>query len=80
MTEQAPPAPVIISLALEDAALADRLASILAGIAGIRLAAPGETADVVLRAAGLADGGGGDTTLTPREQEVLALLAEGASK
>ena len=60
------------------AALADRLAALLADVPGLRLAAPGEPADVALVPA--RDGSSEpDVALTPRELDVLALMAEGAS-
>jgi len=70
--------PIRLLLDLADEALAERLAVLLRGVAGLRLVARGETADaaVVPAAAPAADG---DISLTPRELEVLALLAEGAS-
>jgi hypothetical protein len=40
--------PIVIALAVDDTDLADRLAAILAGVTGIRLAAPGERANVTL--------------------------------
>jgi DNA-binding CsgD family transcriptional regulator len=47
---------------------------------GVRLAGPGEPADVALVAPKApAASGDGEAALTPREIEVLALLAEGAS-
>lgn len=70
--------PVVVALEIADVALADRLAALLAGIPGLRLAAAGEAADAALvsrRAAPPDD----ETGLTPREAEVLSLLAEGAS-
>jgi DNA-binding CsgD family transcriptional regulator len=75
--------PVVIAIAVGDADIADRLADLLAEVPGLRLATPGEAADVVLVSPELdaseisspADANG----LTPRELEVLALLAEGAS-
>lgn len=70
--------PIVIALAIANAELADRLAALLADVPGLRLAAPGEAADVELtddRSASLDEVVG----LTPREVEVLALLAEGAS-
>src|SRR4029450_4638231 len=45
--------PIVIALAVDDADLADRLTAILAGVARIRLAAPGE------RAGGLGISAGG---------------------
>jgi DNA-binding CsgD family transcriptional regulator len=69
-----------LAIAIADAALADRLAALLAGVPGLRLVGAHETADaaVVLptTAAPAADD---DVPLTPRELEVLVLLAEGAS-
>lgn len=75
------PQPVIvIAVEIDDPALADRLASLLGGVAGLRLAAPGEAAAVAVvsrdpRTAVEAHG----IELTPRERDVLALMAEGAS-
>jgi DNA-binding CsgD family transcriptional regulator len=77
MTEPAPPA-IAVAIEIAEPALADRLAALLADIPGLRLAAAGEPADVTL-----ADARGraveSNPTLTPRELDVLALLAEGAS-
>lgn len=86
------PAPEKLRLALDlaDPALADRIAALLAGVEGIELVGrESELADAVLT-----DGGRersrvetgiepgiepSDAALTPREREVLALIAEGAS-
>ena len=74
--------PVVVSVTIEDGRLAERLIAALHDAPGIRLARPGEPADAALvavdgaRARSLADG---DMALTPRELEVLALMAEGAS-
>ncbi len=71
---------ILVAIEVEDAVMADRLASLLGGVAGIRLAAPGEEATVALvsreppTAAEPAD-----IDLTPRERDVLLLMAEGAS-
>jgi DNA-binding CsgD family transcriptional regulator len=71
---------IVVAIEIADAALADRLASLLSGVAGIRLAAPGEEATVALvsreRAAVTEHA---EIDLTPRERDVLLLLAEGAS-
>ena len=79
MTQPPPDTPpeTLIVIALEIAApdLADRLANLLASLPGVRLAAPGEPADVVLVSSTGQEAG----DFTPRELEVLALLAEGAS-
>lgn len=79
---------MVVALDLEDDALADRLAALLADVPGLRLVAAGETADVAV-VAGRGDGiepAGPQPAdaftadlLTPREHEVLALMAEGAS-
>ena len=77
MTEE-PPAPVVIAIEIGDPSLVDQLAALLAGVPGIRLAAPGEPADatLIVRRERFSDP---DVGLTPREIDVLALLAEGAS-
>ncbi|QHO76481.1 helix-turn-helix transcriptional regulator [Bradyrhizobium sp. CCBAU 051011] len=71
---------IVVAIEIADAALVDRLASLLSGVAGIRLAAPGEEATVALvsrdRAAVTEHA---EIDLTPRERDVLLLLAEGAS-
>jgi DNA-binding CsgD family transcriptional regulator len=71
--------PVVIALAVGDAALAERLAALLSLTPGIRLATNGEPADAILVAPAAAGGRDLDQPLTPREAEVLALLAEGES-
>ena len=80
MNEQDAPEPIRLRLDIADAALADRLSSLLAGVPGLRLVGPGEAADAALvlpaNAVALLDG---EIQLSPRELEVLALLAEGAS-
>lgn len=76
MSEQAP---ITIAIEIADPALADRLASLLGQVAGLSLAGPGQAADVaiVLRQQGRPEPA--DIELTPRELDVLALMAEGAS-
>ena len=87
--------PITIAIAIDDAALADRLAALLGGVAGLRLAAPDETADVAIvtphgRDKRSLDEGSLDHDktdgraidgfqLTARERDVLALMAEGCS-
>jgi DNA-binding CsgD family transcriptional regulator len=70
--------PIRLALNIEDRALADRLAKLLANVPGLRLVGASEFADVTLV---LSDSGPAedDIPLTPRELEVLALLAEGLS-
>lgn len=78
MSEQGDP--IRLRLDLADAALSDRLVMLLAGVPGLRLVGPSEAADAALvhpaTTAALRDG---EIPLSPRELEVLALLAEGAS-
>jgi DNA-binding CsgD family transcriptional regulator len=71
--------PIVITLAVDDADIADRLAAVLAEVPGVRLAAPGEPADVKVVAAEMSVAPVEDVGLTPRELEVLTLLAEGVS-
>jgi DNA-binding CsgD family transcriptional regulator len=79
VTEEAPP-PIIIAIEIDDPALADRLASLLGGVAGVALATPGRAADVaIVSRERQANGEAPDIELTPRELDVLALMAEGAS-
>ena len=72
--------PVRLALEISDPALADRLVDALADLPGVRLVRPGEVSDAVL-VAPLGEGSQAVTEdlLTPREIEVLSLLAEGAS-
>ena len=77
MTER-PSAPIVVAIEVGGGALADRLAALLADLPGLRLAAPGEPADVSLVAARDRPHEP-DVALTPRELDVLALIAEGAS-
>ncbi|MET4261389.1 DNA-binding CsgD family transcriptional regulator [Bradyrhizobium sp. S3.12.5] len=69
---------IVLSLEIDDPALADRLATLLGSVVGLRLAAPGETAtaSVVARDPRVMPE---DIALTQRELDVLALMAEGAS-
>ena len=80
MSEDATRDPIRLTLDVADAALADRLAALLASVPGLRLVGAGEAADaaVVLPTAS-APPADDDVQLTPRELEVLALLVEGAS-
>ena len=79
MSEELSPA-IVVVIEIGDPALADRMASLLGGVAGLRLAAPGEAATVAVvsrNRQSSAELHGFD--LTPRELDVLTLLAEGAS-
>ena len=70
---------IAIAVEIDDPALADRLASLLGCVAGLQLVAPGQPANVAIvsREAPAANDSAGE--LTPRERDVLALMAEGAS-
>jgi len=79
VSEESSPS-IVIAVEIDDPVLADRLASLLEGVEGLRLAAPGEAANVAIVARDAiraVEPHGFD--LTPRELDVLALLAEGAS-
>jgi len=71
-------AEILLSLEIDDPALADRLAALLGNVAGIRLAAPGEQAAAAIVARDVRSMPA-DIALTQRELDVLALMAEGAS-
>jgi DNA-binding CsgD family transcriptional regulator len=72
--------PIVIGIEIDDPELSDRLASLLAGVAGLRLAAPGEVASVAIISRDQQKARDAtDVELTPRELDVLTLLAEGAS-
>jgi DNA-binding CsgD family transcriptional regulator len=79
VSEETSPA-IVLVIDIADPVLADRLALLLGGVAGIRLAGPGEAAAVaVVSRDALAAAEPVDIELTPRERDVLALMAEGAS-
>jgi DNA-binding CsgD family transcriptional regulator len=69
-----------LAIDVSDPALADRIASALANVEGLELVGADEEPDALIVAGDrAAREAGPDVTLTPRELEVLALLAEGAS-
>ncbi len=80
MSKSAEERPIRLALNIENKALADRLAALLANVPGLRVVSASESADVALvlstAVSGSADG---YVLLTPRELEVLTLLAEGMS-
>jgi DNA-binding CsgD family transcriptional regulator len=79
LTTERAPEPIVIAIEVSEPGVADRLAALLADLPGVRLAASGEPADVVLVSPEAAPPADSDAGLTQREIEVLALLAEGAS-
>ena len=78
MTVEVPSTPVVIAIKVSDRALADRMRAVLAGAPGVRLARVDEPAHVALVDA-IDTSASQEAALTPREIEVLNLLAEGAS-
>jgi len=79
LSEEASPS-ITIAIEIADPVLADRLASLLGGVAGLSLVARGDPADVTLTARQAQTGiDAQDAELTPRELDVLVLMAEGAS-
>jgi len=71
----------VVAIDIDDTELSERLFASLADAPGLRIAQRGESADVTVVATTettpVSDNN--DATLTPRELEVLALMAEGAS-
>jgi DNA-binding CsgD family transcriptional regulator len=74
-----PPATIVIALEVDEPELKERLIELLGAIPGVRLASTGEAADVALAPPQTSARSDPDATLTPREREVLELMAEGAS-
>jgi DNA-binding CsgD family transcriptional regulator len=71
---------LVIAVDVDDPALADRLIALLGEAKGIRLAAPGEAATLAVVSRPPRERSGADAfALTPRERDVLVLMAEGAS-
>jgi DNA-binding CsgD family transcriptional regulator len=80
VSKDAAPGPIRLALVIEDPVLADRLTALLAGVPGLRLVGATEAADAaVVPSTTVSLSAEGEMPLTPRELEVLALLAEGAS-
>ena len=80
MNKIAKAGPIRVALNIEDKVLADRLAALLAHVPGLQLVSAGESADVTVALSdGVSAPADDDVSLTPRELEVLALLAEGMS-
>jgi len=78
VSEEASPS-ITITIEVADPVLADRLASLLGGVAGLSLVARGDPADVTLTAKQAKGTDAQDAELTTRELDVLVLMAEGAS-
>jgi len=72
--------PIRVALNIDDRVLAERLTALLANVRGLRLVGVNESADAALvPSTAVSESPGGGVQLTPRETEVLALLAEGLS-
>jgi len=71
-----PAAGLRLAIRVDDPALAARLADILGRIPELRIAGADEASDLVLSASDASEHG---FDLTPRERDVIALLAEGLS-
>jgi DNA-binding CsgD family transcriptional regulator len=72
--------PIVLAIRVDDSTLADRLTALLSGVPGLRLARLNEIGDVAVVSPPIADNlPERDAALTPREIQVLRLLAEGAS-
>jgi DNA-binding CsgD family transcriptional regulator len=69
---------LVVSIRVAEPELAARLAALLEQTPGLRIAKPDETGDLVLSVADISEGGF-EQPLTPRERDVIALLAEGLS-
>ncbi len=70
---------VRLAIEVSDPALAGRIVSALANVEGVQLVETDDGPDALIVAARGEDEAVSDVALTPRELEVLALLAEGAS-
>jgi DNA-binding CsgD family transcriptional regulator len=73
------PDTIVIALEVDDPELKDRLVDLIGAIRGVRLVSAGEVADVALAPPQTSAPPDPDAALTPREREVLELMAEGAS-
>jgi DNA-binding CsgD family transcriptional regulator len=79
LTKDGAPEPLVVAIEVNDPILAERMIALLADVPGLRLARAGERADAILVSSRPVDAPGEVMALTPREIEVLNLMAEGAS-
>lgn len=71
---------IVLAIKVDDPTLADRLTALLSEVPGLRLARENEAADAAVVSSHPAEKPADrDAALTPREIQVLGLLAEGAS-
>ena len=72
--------PIVMAIEIADPALADRLTALLGGVAGLRLVGPDQAADAMIVARDQRHASEpSESDLTPRERDVLTLMAEGVS-
>jgi DNA-binding CsgD family transcriptional regulator len=72
--------PIVLAIRVDDPILADRLPAVLTDVPGLRLARVSEVGDVAVVSSQRGEHADEqDAALTPREIQVLKLLAEGAS-
>jgi DNA-binding CsgD family transcriptional regulator len=72
-------APIVIAVEVDEPTLREKLVDLLGAIPGVRLARAGEAAHAALVPPQPSVPADPEATLTPREREVLELMAEGAS-
>ena len=70
---------IVIAVEVDEPDLKERLVALFGTMPGVRLARAGEPADVALVPAQPSAAAEPEAALTPREREVLELMAEGAS-
>ena len=69
---------LVVSIRVTGPELADSVAALLGQVPGLQITGPDEPGDLVLQLLDMPNGGL-EQPLTPREQDVIALLAEGLS-
>ena len=80
MTDEIASQPIVLAIKVDDSTLADRLTALLSDVPGLRLARLNEIGDVAVVSLPIGEHlPERDFALTPREMQVLRLLAEGAS-
>src|SRR5262249_15801301 len=79
LNEEPASEPIRGLLAIADRALADPLGALLGRVPGLKLGSGGEPGDFEVKSLASSGQAEASAALTPRELEVLALLAEGAS-
>lgn len=78
MSTHDPAGDLVVSIRVGEPQLAARVAALLEQTPGLRTARPDEPGDLILSVPDISEGGF-EQSLTPRERDVIALLAEGLS-